>query len=143
VSRQRSKARGLAVQAIYQWQMAGQPVNEIVAQFLTEHSGKKVDTDYFRELVSGVIAGLERIDQALADDLDRDIERVDPVERAVLRMAGYEFLEHPEIPYRVIINEAVELAKVFGAEKGHRYINGVLDKAARRLRPMELAARSS
>lgn len=143
MSRQRSKARGLAVQAIYQWQMAGQPVNDIVAQFLTEHAGRKVDTDYFRDLVVGVIANRERIDQGLGDDLDRDIERVDPVERAVLRMAGYEFLEHPEIPYRVVINEAVELAKVFGAEKGHRYVNGVLDKAARRLRSLELAAGSS
>ncbi len=143
MSRQRSKARGLAVQAIYQWQMAGQPVNEIVAQFLTEHAGRKIDSDYFRELLEGVVTHRERIDQGLGDDLDRDIERVDPVERAVLRLAAYEFLEHPEVPYRVVINEAVELAKIFGAEKGHRYVNGVLDKAARRLRPLELAAQGS
>jgi len=143
VSRQRSKARGLAVQAVYQWQIAGQPVNDIFAQFMTEHSGKKVDTDYFRDLLHGVVAHLGRIDEGLGDFLDRDIERVDPVERAILRLAAYELLEHPEVPYRVVINEAVELAKVFGAEQGHRYVNGVLDKAARRLRPLEMAAQGS
>jgi N utilization substance protein B len=141
VSRQRSKARSLAVQAIYQWQMAGQPVGEIVAHFLAEYGGKKLDGDYFQDLISGVTANLGHIDQGLANCLDRDIERVDPVERAILRIAGYELLLHPEIPYRVVINEAVELAKVFGAEQGHRYVNGVLDKAAHELRPLEMAAR--
>jgi N utilization substance protein B len=69
------------------------------------------------------------------------LESVDPVERAILRLGAYELIEHPEIPYRVVINEAVELAKTFGAEKGHRYVNGVLDKAARDLRPIEASAR--
>ncbi len=142
MSRQRSKARSLAVQAIYQWQMAGQPVPEIIAQFLAEQAGRKLDADYFQVLVSGVTSGLARIDGALSGFMDRDMERVDPVERAILRMAGYELLEHPEIPYRVVINEAVELAKVFGAEQGHRFINGVLDKAARKLRPLEMAAQN-
>lgn len=135
MSRQRSKARSLAVQAVYQWQMAGQPVKDIVTQFLAEHAGKKLDSEYFQTLVSGVTSNLGSIDEGLSEFLDRDIERVDPVERAILRIAGYELLERPEIPYRVVINEAVELAKVFGAEKGHRYVNGVLDKAARKLRP--------
>jgi len=143
VSRQRSKARSLAVQAIYQWQMAGQPVNDIVAQFLTEHETTKLDRDYFQDLILGVTSQLGQIDADLSQFLDRQIERVDPVERAVLRIAGYELLRHPEIPYRVVINEAVELAKVFGAEKGHRYVNGVLDKAARKLRPLEMAARGA
>ena len=143
MSRQRSKARSLAVQAIYQWQMAGQPIGDIVAQFLAGQAGKKVDTDYFQELVSGVASNLERIDEGLSAFLDRDVERVDPVERAVLRLAAYELLQHPEIPFRVVINEAVELAKVFGAEQGHRYVNGVLDRAARKLRPLEMAARNS
>lgn len=133
----------MAVQAIYQWQIAGQPVPDIVAQFLTEHAGRKVDTDYFRGLVEGVTANSQRIDEGLGEFLDRAIERVDPVERAILRVAGFELLEHPEVPYRVVINEAVELAKVFGAEQGHRYVNGVLDKAARRLRPLEMAAQGS
>jgi transcription antitermination protein NusB len=140
VSRQRSKARSLAVQAVYQWQMAGQGVQDIVNHFLTEHAGKKMDVDYFRELVEGVPGNLARIDEGLAPHVDRSIQSVDPVERAILRIGAYELLCHPEIPYRVVINEAIELAKVFGAEQGHRYVNGVLDKAAKTLRPLEMAA---
>jgi N utilization substance protein B len=140
VSRQRSKARSLAVQAVYQWQMAGQNVQDIVNHFLTEHADKKVDTDYFRELVVGVPGELSRLDEALSPHLDRSIESIDPVERAVLRIGVYELANHPEIPYRVVINEAIEMAKVFGAEQGHKYVNGVLDKAAKTLRPMEMLA---
>jgi len=140
VSRQRSKARSLAVQAVYQWQMAGQNVQDIVNHFLTEHADKKVDTDYFRELVVGVPSELSRLDEALSPHLDRSIESIDPVERAVLRIGVYELANHPEIPYRVVINEAIEMAKVFGAEQGHKYVNGVLDKAAKTLRPMEMLA---
>ena len=142
MSRQRSKARSIAVQAIYQWQLAGQNVQDIVNQFLAEHSGKKVDLDYFRDLVQGVPNNLSRLDEALADHLDRSINSVDPVERAVLRIAVYELVDHPEIPYRVVINEAIELAKVFGAEQGHKYVNGVLDKAAKTLRPVEVKAKA-
>ena len=140
MSRQRSKARSLAVQAVYQWQMAGQNVQDIVNHFLTEHADKKVDTDYFRELVVGVPSELSRLDEALSPHLDRSIESIDPVERAVLRIGVYELANHPEIPYRVVINEAIEMAKVFGAEQGHKYVNGVLDKAAKTLRPMEMLA---
>lgn len=137
MSRERSKARSLAAQALYQWQMAGQPVSDILGQFLAEHAERKFDRDYFRDLLEGVPRHLEAIDGALAEALDRDIERVDPVERAILRLGTYELLQHPEIPYKVAINEAVELAKLFGAEQGHRYVNGVLDKTARRLRAIE------
>ncbi len=140
MSRQRSKARSLAVQAVYQWQMAGQNVQEIVSHFLTEYADKKVDADYFRELVVGVPSELSRLDEALSPHLDRSIESIDPVERAVLRIGVYELANHPEIPYRVVINEAIEMAKVFGAEQGHKYVNGVLDKAAKTLRPMEMLA---
>ena len=140
MSRQRSKARSLAVQAIYQWQVAGQNVPDIVNQFLAEHAGKKVDTDYFRELVEGVPGNLVSLDQGLSPHLDRSLESIDPVERAILRIGAYELARHPEIPYRVVINEAIELAKIFGAEQGHRYVNGVLDKAAKTLRPLEMAA---
>jgi len=141
VSRQRSKSRSLAVQAIYQWQVAGQNVSDIVNQFLTEHSDKKADLDYFRELVESVPTNLSRLDEALFDHLDRSINSVDPVERAILRIATFELADHPEIPYRVVINEAIELAKVFGAEQSHKYINGVLDKAAKVLRPLESKAK--
>ena len=141
MSRQRSRSRSLAIQALYQWQMAGQDVGAIINHFLVEQDIKKFDSDYFGELVRGVPARLDELDAALADCIDRDLDAVDPVERAILRLGTYELIEHPEIPYRVVINEAVELAKTFGAEKGHRYVNGVLDKAARALRPLEAAAR--
>jgi N utilization substance protein B len=141
VSRQRSRSRSLAIQALYQWQMAGQDTGVIVDHFLLEQDAKKFDSDYFTELVKGVPARLSELDGALASCVDRPLESVDPVERAILRVGTYELIEHPEIPYRVVINEAVELAKTFGAEKGHRYVNGVLDKAARALRPLEAAAR--
>jgi N utilization substance protein B len=141
VSRQRSRSRSLAIQALYQWQMAGQDVAAIINHFMLEQDAKKFDSDYFSELVHGVPARLNELDAALAPCIDRALESVDPVERAILRLGAYELIEHPEIPYRVVINEAVELAKTFGAEQGHRYVNGVLDKAARTLRPLETAAR--
>ena len=141
MSRQRSRSRSLAIQALYQWQMAGQDVGVIISHFLVEQDAKKFDSEYFGELVRGVPARLDELDAALAGCIDRKLDSVDPVERAILRLGAYELIEHPEIPYRVVINEAVELAKTFGAEKGHRYVNGVLDKAARALRPFEAAAR--
>ena len=141
MSRQRSRARSLAIQAIYQWQMAGQDVGAIISHFLLEQDAKKFDSDYFSELVRAVPARVDELDNALEPCVDRALDAVDPVERAILRLGAYELIEHPEIPYRVVINEAVELAKTFGAEKGHRYVNGVLDKAARTIRPLETAAR--
>ena len=141
MSRQRSRSRSLAIQALYQWQMAGQDIGAIIDHFMIEQDARKFDSDYFSELVHGVPARLNELDAALAPCIDRALESVDPVERAILRLGAYELIEHPEIPYRVIINEAVELAKTFGAEQGHRYVNGVLDKAARTLRPVEAAAR--
>jgi N utilization substance protein B len=141
MSRQRSRSRSLAVQALYQWQMAGQDVADIISHFLVEQDAKTFDTGYFDELVRGVPARLDALDEALSPCIDRRLDAVDPVERAILRLGAYELIEHPEIPYRVVINEAVELAKTFGAEKGHRYVNGVLDKAARALRPLEASAK--
>jgi N utilization substance protein B len=141
VSHQRSRSRSLAIQALYQWQLAGQDVAAIINHFMLEQDGKKFDSDYFSELVRGVPARIDELDAALAPCVDRALESVDPVERAILRLGAYELIEHPEIPYRVVINEAVELAKIFGAEQGHRYVNGVLDRAARALRPLETAAR--
>ena len=137
MSKKRSQARGLAVQALYQWQVTGQDVGDIVNQFLVEHPNRKFEIEYFRDLVSGVATQLNRLDAALQPYLDRAVEQVDLVERAVLRLGAYELAAHPEIPYRVVINEAVELAKTFGAEQGHRYVNGVLDKVASDLRAVE------
>jgi N utilization substance protein B len=142
VSRKRSQARSLAVQALYQWQVTGQDVADVVNQFLTAQDVRKFEVAYFRDLVSGVPTHLQQVDTALQPHLDRPVEQVDLVERAILRLGAYELAEHPEIPYRVVINEAVELAKTFGAEQGHRYVNGVLDKVAQALRPLERPAKT-
>jgi len=141
VSKKRSKARSLATQAIYQWQVAGANVGEIIESFLAEHQNSSFQVDYFRDLVRGVPGQLDVLDKGLQPLLDRPVEEVDLVERAILRLGAYELLKHPEVPYRVVINEWVELAKIFGADKGHRYINGVLDKLAHELRAVEIAAR--
>ncbi|WP_457675741.1 transcription antitermination factor NusB [Thiolapillus sp.] len=141
MSRKRSKSRSLATQAIYQWQVTGDNIGEIINGFLAEHPGGDFQIDYFQDLVRGVPTTLDRLDEALKPLLDRPVEEVDLVERAILRLGAYELLKHPEVPYRVVINEWVELAKTFGADKGHKYINGVLDKLAQVLRPVEVAAR--
>jgi N utilization substance protein B len=141
MSHQRSKARKLAVQALYQWQVAGHTTAEIIAQF-AEHASKKVDFAYFRELTTGVIDQHAQLDTQLQPQLSRALSGVDPVERAILRLATYELSQRLEIPYRVIINESVELAKTYGAEQGHRFVNGVLDKTASVLRPQECQARA-
>jgi transcription antitermination protein NusB len=139
-SQQRSAARRLALQALYQWQVAGQDVLDIERQFLSSEETADVDIDYFRQLLRGVPARLRELDAHLGPLLDRPIGEVDPIERSLLRMGAYELAFHPEVPFRVAINEAVELDKTFGAEQGHRYINGVLDKLARRLRTDEVSA---
>ena len=126
MSRQRSRSRSLAIQALYQWQMAGQDVGAIINHFMIEQDAKKFDTDYFSELVRGVPARLGELDLALAPCIDRALESVDPVERAILRLGAYELIEHPEIPYRVVINEAVELARRFSGEGARRMVNGAL-----------------
>lgn len=138
MSRKKSQARHHAVQAIYQWQMTGQEIGEIRDQFLTEQDADGFDIDYFDRLLRGVPSNLNQLDAALGPCLDRSIESVDPVERAILRIGAFELLHQPDVPYRVVINEAVERAKVFGAEQGHRYVNGVLDKLARKVRSAEI-----
>lgn len=140
-SGRRSGARRRAMQALYQWQMTGQDLAVIDGQFLAEQDMERVDVRYFQELLHQVPVRMRAIQDSLTPFLDRPPEQVDPVERAILWIAGYEFIYRPEIPGRVIINEAVELAKTFGAEQGHRFINGVLDKAAHRLRAGEMGAR--
>ncbi len=137
MSHERSQARHRAVQAIYQWQITGQDIREIRDQFLGNEEGGRFEVPYFDKLLSGVPAHVSEVDKQLALCLDRSIESVDPVERAILRLGAYELIHQPEVPYRVIINEAVELAKVFGSEQGHRYVNGVLDKLARDVRKAE------
>ncbi len=136
MSHQRRKARRMAVQALYQWQIAGHPATEIITQF-AGHASRKVDFAYFQELTEGVISQHSQLDNQLQPQLSRALSGVDPVERAILRLATYELSQRLEIPYRVIINESIELAKRYGAEQGHRFVNGVLDKTAQVLRPQE------
>ena len=138
MSKKRSQARHYAVQAIYQWQVAGQNIKDIRNQFVAEQNEKGFELAYFESLLHGVPAHLDELDELLRPYLDRSIESVDPVERAILRLGVFELQHHPEVPYRVIINESVELSKLFGAEQGHRYVNGVLDKLAHQLREREI-----
>lgn len=137
----RTNARMCAVQALYQWQMTGQNLNDIERQFLEEERLKGAQRSFFDELFRGVPKQLDVIDQALSAFVDRPVNKVDPVERAILRIGAYELLNRLDIPYRVVINEAVDLAKCFGADGSHKYINGILDKVAQQVRTVEIAAK--
>lgn len=141
MSRARSLARERAMQALYQWQLSGESPAEIDKQFMEEQQMKGVDKKYFSELLREIPRQLKELDAHGEEVLDRTIEQVDPVERAILRIGIYELQHRIDIPYRVVINEMVELAKVYGAEQGHKYINGILDKLAARLRSVEVEAR--
>ncbi|RUO80907.1 transcription antitermination factor NusB [Idiomarina tyrosinivorans] len=131
----RRRARKLAVQAIYSWQLSGNTLSDIEAQFLTDNDVSKIDVDYFLDLVRGVGSYATSLDEAMAPFVDRPLKDLDHVERAVLRIACYELRERVDVPYKVAINEAIELAKSFGADDSHRFVNGVLDKAVDTLRP--------
>src|SRR3569623_751068 len=138
MSRGRSKARRLALQALYQWQMAGQNLGEIEKQFLTEQDIGGADQAYFSEQLRNVPQQMTELDQHYRRFLDRSVEDLDPIELAILRIGVYELVQHPEVPYRVVLTEAVELAKTFGADQSYRYINGVMDKVAHELRAVEI-----
>lgn len=133
----RSRARRYGMQALYQWDLSGLDLAEIQRQFFEAEDFSNADGGYFIELLSGVNAHIDRIDTQISEVIDRPIVQVDPVERAILRIACYELLFRHDVPYRVSINEAVLLAKKFGAEQGHAFVNGVLDRLARKLRPTE------
>jgi transcription antitermination protein NusB len=139
-SRARSLSRRLAMQALYQWQMTGQSFPELRNQFASDEGYPEVDPDYFQQLLQGVVEGSAELDAMLAQWLDRPVAQLDPVEHAVLLIGVQELRQHPEVPYRVVLNEGVELAKKFGATEGHKFINAVLDRAARSLRAAEQAA---
>ena len=133
----RSRARRYAMQALYQWDLSGTDLPLIRKQFLVNEVFSKADQPYFMELLSELPKQADVVDAAIAGYIDRPIEQLDPVEHAILRIGIYELLTRTDIPYRVVINEAVQLAKKFGAEQGHAFVNGVLDKAARKLRSTE------
>ena len=131
----RHGSRRLLVQALYQRQLAGHTAAEIVAQFSSQKDFEKVDVEYFRRLLGEILADTAGLDTLIAGDADRPVVQLDPVEHAILWLGLMELRAHPEIPVKVVITEAVQLAKEFGATDGHRYINALLDKVAPKLRP--------
>jgi N utilization substance protein B len=126
----RARARRRALQAIYAWQLAGGDARQVIVQFAHEQAREVADLDYFEDLVRGTIGRVAQLDDALVPYLDREVAQVDPIERAALRIAAYELLHRPDVPYRVVLNEAIDSTKRFGSEHGHTSVNGVLDRAA-------------
>jgi len=136
----RSRARRRALQAIYAWQMSGNSMAKVLDEFRHEQDMEVADLGYFEDLLRGVNEHCAELDASLKPYLDRDVAQIDPIERAALRIAAYELRYRVDVPYRVVINEAIEVTKRFGAEHGHTYINGVLDKLAAQTRQVEYAA---
>ena len=136
----RSRARRRALQAIYAWQMSGGTAEQVIAQFAHEQAHEVADLAYFEDIVRGVSKHRGDLDAALQPYLDRQVEEVDPIERAALRIAAYELRHRPDVPYRVVINEAIDTTKRFGSEHGHTFVNGVLDHAAAAWRTAEFDA---
>jgi transcription antitermination protein NusB len=130
----RHKARSLALQAIYQWQLNAEPIDYIASQYTDNANPKKVDLAYFSELLRGITTQTENIDNEMTPLLDRKITDLTSIELAILRMAIYELQNRLDIPYKVIINEALELTKEFGAQDAFKYVNGILDKIAHKVR---------
>jgi len=139
LAKARGKARRFAMQAIYQWQMTSDDVLGIEKQFVEDNLSSDADFDYFKELFLGVEENIDAIDQTLVQYTGRAIASVDPVERAILRLACYEFMKRLDVPYRVVLNEAVTLTKKFCAAQSHTFVNAVLDKVAHELRATETA----
>ena len=141
MSQARTNARKAAVQALYQWQMTGQSLVEIERQFLEEERLKDAQKSYFTELFHGVPKNLAVIDETLSEFVDRPVDMIDPVERAILRIGVYELLNRLDMPYRVVLNEGINLAKYFGADGSHKYVNGILDKVAQQKRAVEIKSK--
>ncbi|MFT5294192.1 MAG: N utilization substance protein B [Colwellia sp.] len=133
----RRKARELAVQAIYSWQLSKNSVTDIEVNFLTDNSARRFDIPYFQQLLHGVTKSVGSIDEAISPHVDRPLAEVDHVEKAIIRVAIYELKDCKDVPYKVVINEAIELAKSFAADDSHKFVNGVLDKAVKLIRPEE------
>ena len=137
----RHKARHYAMQALYQWHMADAALTDIEAEFLTDYDFSKVDGEYFHALLHEIPANLDTVEAAFSPYMvERSLDELDPIERALLRIGSYELLERIDVPYKVVINESVNLAKKFGATDSHKFINGVLDQLARQVRTVEINA---
>ncbi|NOR68121.1 MAG: transcription antitermination factor NusB [Methylomarinum sp.] len=142
MSSAKTNARKCAVQALYQWQMSGESLHRIEMNFLEEELLKGAQRKYFTEIFYGVPKQLAAIDEALSEFVDRPVEKIDPVERAVLRIGVYELINRLDTPYKVIINEGVNLAKCFGADGSHKYVNSILDKVSQKTRAEEIKAKA-
>lgn len=136
-SARRAVARKLAMQALYRWQINAGPWQDVLNEFAAEEEMRKADRGYFNKLVTDICGGSEALDVALTAHMDRKPAELDPVERAVLWVGAFELKNSLDVPYRVVVNEAVGLAKRFGATDSHKFVNAVLDAAARELRPLE------
>lgn len=134
----REKARRYAMQALYGWLISGNTLKEIEAFYLADRNPKNFDLEYFLTLLHGIPANLSELDAALTSFLDRPFANLDPIELSILRVAIYEFQFSFDVPFRVVIHEAVELAKVFGAVDSHKFVNSVLDKAGKFFRAAEI-----
>ena len=141
IASDRSRARRYVIQALYEWQVSGNAPKAIEEQFLIEHQTRKFDRPYFHELLIGITDQVEELDAEISPLSERPFKEVDLVEKAILRLGCFELKNRIDIPYRVVINEAIELTKTFGAEEAHRFVNGTMDKLAENLRQAEVAAR--
>jgi len=126
------------MQAIYQWQMTGDSITDIKQQFFDDNNFSLIDSEYFSELVSGVASSISELDPLLEKYMSRLVESVDPVERSIMRLATYEFLHRLDVPYRVVLNEAISITKEYCAENSHTFVNAVLDKVANEVRHIEV-----
>ena len=136
---QRRKARHFGLQALYQWTLSDASLVDIDAEFRVDNDFRHTDGEYFQALLRGVMEDVESLEALFSPLLDRALDDLDPIERNLLRMGTFELKERIDVPYKVVINEAVSLAKKFGATESHRYINGILDKVASELRKVERA----
>lgn len=141
ITSDRSRARRYAIQALYEWQVSGNAPNAIEQQFLIEHSTRKYDRPYFKELLIGITDAVEELDTEIEPLSDRPFNEIDIVEKAILRLGCFELMNRIDVPYRVVINEAIELTKTFGADQAHKFVNGTMDKLAESLRKAEVAAK--
>ncbi|MCW8832617.1 MAG: transcription antitermination factor NusB [Colwellia sp.] len=133
----RRKARELAVQAVYSWQISQNSVNDVEVNFITDNAKRRFDIEYFQLLLRGVTTSVNELDQAISPHVDRPLDDIDHVEKAILRVAVFELSDCQEVPYRVVINEAIELAKSFAADDSHKFVNGVLDKVVKLVRSQD------
>jgi len=142
MSNKRTRARRFAVQALYQWQLSGLDIDDIKNQFYEAHNFKKVDSNFFDEVIYKIPSIVTELEDKIKPHLSRAYSEIDPIERGILLLGCYELSHRPDVPYRAVINEAIELAKTFGAEDAHKFINSILDKIATIERAVEVTARS-